>query len=219
MSDNCAYPREHEYTSITTLADDGSDDDAGVSSTNTGPSLSEEVMSASSTLASNRISAADGEATTTSTTTSAAVGATASSSAADGEATASSSAAVGATTTSNGQDNGQSAADADEEWLYLYMGRCASFALYYKVGCAENDELLERRKKVMAQYFSADLVFEAFPISMQRLQAIGINALVTLEALAFSLIDQYAMMTYGHTLRLSVRSDLKYIRMLLYKPS
>ncbi len=208
MSDNCAYPREHEYTSITTLADDGSDDDAGVSSTNTGPSLSEEVMSASSTLASNRISAADGEATTTSTTTSAAVG-----------ATASSSAAVGATTTSNGQDNGQSAADADEEWLYLYMGRCASFALYYKVGCAENDELLERRKKVMAQYFSADLVFEAFPISMQRLQAIGINALVTLEALAFSLIDQYAMMTYGHTLRLSVRSDLKYIRMLLYKPS
>jgi hypothetical protein len=166
------------------------------------------VMSASSTLASNRISAADGEATTTSTTTSAAVG-----------ATASSSAAVGATTTSNGQDNGQSAADADEEWLYLYMGRCASFALYYKVGCAENDELLERRKKVMAQYFSADLVFEAFPISMQRLQAIGINALVTLEALAFSLIDQYAMMTYGHTLRLSVRSDLKYIRMLLYKPS
>jgi hypothetical protein len=208
VSDNCAYPREHEYTSITTLADDGSDDDAGVSSTNTGPSLSEEVMSASSTLASNRISAADGEATTTSTTTSAAVG-----------ATASSSAAVGATTTSNGQDNGQSAADADEEWLYLYMGRCASFALYYKVGCAENDELLERRKKVMAQYFSADLVFEAFPISMQRLQAIGINALVTLEALAFSLIDQYAMMTYGHTLRLSVRSDLKYIRMLLYKPS
>ena len=208
MSDNCAYPREHEYTSITTLADDGSDDDAGVSSTNTGPSLSEEVMSASSTLASNRISAADGEATTTSTTTSAAVG-----------ATASSSAAVGATTTSNGQDNGQSAADADEEWLYLYMGRCASFALYYKVGCAENDELLERRKKVMAQYFSADLFFEAFPISMQRLQAIGINALVTLEALAFSLIDQYAMMTYGHTLRLSVRSDLKYIRMLLYKPS
>jgi hypothetical protein len=206
--DNCAYPREHDYTSITTLADDGSDDDAGVSSTNTGPSLSEEVMSASSTLASNRISAADGEATTTSTTTSAAVG-----------ATASSSAAVGATTTSNGQDNGQSAADADEEWLYLYMGRCASFALYYKVGCAENDELLERRKKVMAQYFSADLVFEAFPISMQRLQAIGINALVTLEALAFSLIDQYAMMTYGHTLRLSVRSDLKYIRMLLYKPS
>ena len=215
MSDNCAYPREHEYTSITTLADDGSDDDAGVSSTNTGPSLSEEVMSASSTLTSNRISAADGEATTTS----AAVGATASSSAADGEATASSSAAVGATTTSNGQDNGQSAADADEEWLYLYMGRCASFALYYKVGCAENDELLERRKKVMAQYFSADLFFEAFPISMQRLQAIGINALVTLEALAFSLIDQYAMMTYGHTLRLSVRSDLKYIRMLLYKPS
>ena len=215
MLDNCAYPREHDYTSITTLADDGSDDDAGVSSTNTGPSLSEEVMSASSTLTSNRISAADGEATTTS----AAVGATASSSAADGEATASSSAAVGATTTSNGQDNGQSAADADEEWLYLYMGRCASFALYYKVGCAENDELLERRKKVMAQYFSADLFFEAFPISMQRLQAIGINALVTLEALAFSLIDQYAMMTYGHTLRLSVRSDLKYISVLLYKPS
>jgi hypothetical protein len=87
------------------------------------------------------------------------------------------------------------------------------------VGCAENDELLERRKKVMAQYFSADLFFEAFPISMQRLQAIGINALVTLEALAFSLIDQYAMMTYGHTLRLSVRSDLKYISVLLYKPS
>ena len=190
MLDNCAYPREHDYTSIATLADDGSDDDAGVSSTNTGPSLSKEVMSASSTLTSNRISAADGEATTTS----AAVG-----------ATASSSAAVGATASSNGQDNGQSAADADEEWLYLYMGRCASFALYYKVGCAENDELLERRKKVMAQYFSADLFFEAFPISMQRLQAIGINALVTLEALAFSLIDQYAMMTYGHTLRLSVR--------------
>ena len=152
--------------------------------------LSEEV-SASLTIISNDISAADGEVTRSS----AAVGA---------EPTSmTSSAAVGPTIIFNGND-------ADEDYLYLYMGRSASFMCHYKVGCAENDELLKRRKKTMAQYFSVDLVFEAFPITIQRLQAIGINAIVTLEALAFSLIDQLALSTYGHRLRLNVRCHLKY---------
>jgi hypothetical protein len=201
--DNFAYPRELEFTSLTTLVEDESDYDRSESSANIGPSMSEEV-SASLTIISNDISAADGEVTRSSAVVGAAPTSMMTSAAVGAEPTSmTSSAAVGPTIIFNGND-------ADEEYLYLYMGRSASFMCHYKVGCAENDELLKRRKKTMAQYFSVDLVFEAFPITIQRLQAIGINAIVTLEALAFSLIDQLALSTYGHRLRLNVRCHLKY---------
>ena len=78
-------------------------------------------------------------------------------------------------------------------------------ALFCKLGSAQNERLLQRRKKNMAMYFSNDLFFECFPISARRMREIGCKeSIVALETLAFYLIDYSALNQFGHKLRLNV---------------
>ncbi len=94
---------------------------------------------------------------------------------------------------------------AKEQCAYLYFGRGKGPGLHFKLGCAEDADLLERRKRSMAQYLPSPLDICVHSVALPRLAAIAPDITIrSLESLWFYLIDQKALQSYGHALRLNV---------------
>ena len=94
---------------------------------------------------------------------------------------------------------------AKEQCAYLYFGRGKGPGLHFKLGCAEDADLLERRKRSMAQYLPSPLDICVHSVALPRLAAIAPDFTIrSLESLWFYLLDQKALSRYGHGLRLNV---------------
>ena len=103
------------------------------------------------------------------------------------------------------KENKTVAAKKKEQCAYLYFGRGKGPGLHFKLGCAEDADLLERRKRSMAQYLPSPLDICVHSVALPRLAAIAPDITIrSLESLWFYLIDQKALQSYGHALRLNV---------------